>query len=204
MSSLTFTQQLTLMIIDKLLIGLVILLVVFVGQRLLETYKARQIVWAEASKERIKHIAAEWNEMNVWDCIVGDVLYQIVQILVVQDPTLAKELSSGGLRPGLHETVRVLSHAPTERIKELLAAPPETLAVKIKQSIDQGVVVDAALQANRFWLGKDLYEHCRGFQLILHRICRAIGGIDLATLKEEIPKLEKAREDVLTTLKLIK
>jgi hypothetical protein len=82
--------------------------------------------------------------------------------------------------------------------------PPEELSKRIKQSIKQGVVVEAALQANRFWLGKDLYEHCRGFQVILHRICKAIGGIDLATLKQEIPELEKAREDVLTTLKLMK
>lgn len=204
MKSLIYDHQLHLMLIDKLAIGVVILLVVFVGQRLLEAYKARQIVWAEASKERIKHIACEWNEMNKWDCLVGDILYQIVQILIVKDPTLANELSSDGLRPELDETVRVLSRAPTESIKELLREPPEELSKRIRQSIEQGEVVEDAMQANRFWLGKDLYEHCRGFQIILHRICKAIGGSDLTTLKLEIPKLEKAREDVLTTLKLIK
>jgi hypothetical protein len=98
----------------------------------------------------------------------------------------------------------VVARASADEIKKLLEKPPESLSRAIDASIAQGKVVDNALQGNPFWLGKDLYEHCRGFQTVLNTICVSIGSLDLATLKREIPKLEKRREDVLSVLQLIK
>ena len=97
MQSLTFNQQLTLMLIDKLAIGLVVVAVFYIGQRFLEAYKGRQALWTEISKERVRHIAEEWNEMNKCDCMVGDSLFEIVQIMVARDPKLASNLSSHGI-----------------------------------------------------------------------------------------------------------
>jgi hypothetical protein len=97
--NLTFNQQLLLMVIDKAVIALLVLGIVYFGQKKLESYKARQVVWTETTKERLKHIAQEWNEMNKWDCMVGDTLYEIVQIMVGRDPQLASNVSSHGMRP---------------------------------------------------------------------------------------------------------
>jgi hypothetical protein len=62
MYSLTFNQELALMLIDKAAIGLVGVGVWIFVQRRLEAYKARQALWTEISKERVQHIASEWNE----------------------------------------------------------------------------------------------------------------------------------------------
>lgn len=138
MGALTFNEQLLLMVIDKAVIALLILGFVYFGQKKLESYKARQVVWAETAKERLKHIALEWDEMNKWDCMVGDTLYQIVQIMVARDPKLASNLSSHGMRPNLSETFAVLSRASADDIKKLLENPPENLARAIAASIGQG------------------------------------------------------------------
>lgn len=192
------------MLVDKLAIGLVVVAVFYIGQRFLEAYKGRQALWTEISKERVSHIADEWNEMNKWDCMVGETLYEIVQIMVARDPKLASNLSSHGIRPSLKETSAVASLASAGEIKKLLDNPPENLARAIAASIAQGKVVENAIQGNRFWLGQDLYEHCRRFQMTLNTICTSISASDLATLKTAIPELEERREDVLSVLKLMK
>lgn len=59
MYSLSFSQELWLMLIDKAAIGAVGFGVWILVQRKLETYKAHQALWTEISKERIKHIACD-------------------------------------------------------------------------------------------------------------------------------------------------
>jgi hypothetical protein len=53
-------------------------------------------------------------------------------------------------------------------------------------------------------MGKELYEHCRKFQSILHNICASFGTMDFKSLAKQAQDLKDARQDVLTTLKLIK
>jgi hypothetical protein len=73
----------------------------------------------------------------------------------------------------------------------------------LAESRNQSDLVKISMQENRFWLGKGLYEHCQKFHGILHRICVAFGKSDFETLPKEIQALERARDDVLTTLKAI-
>jgi hypothetical protein len=206
MDPLTFNQQLALMLIDKFAIGLVILIVVFIGQRMLEAYKGKQVLWAEISKERVKHIADEWKEMNTWDSIVGNLFRRLHLILVQHLPypvTTNPEMKAE--RPTLADTAKLLAVWQNQTIPEQLSAMCEKeLRPLIDESMKQAEVVNAAVQDNRFWLGKELYNHCEQFRIILHNICVAFDAKEFGELAARADELDAYREDVLTTLRRIK
>ena len=204
---MSFREQLALTIIDKLIIGLLLSIVVFWANRLIETYKARQSLWAEIAKERVRHIAAEWNEMNKWDALVGEMFYKVTEILLEQIPNPERFRGETLLPPSLTETANLLSLLRQESIRDpnlFQVRWGEELIPIIKESVKQSDIVNTAIQTNRFWLGKDLYEHCRTFQMTLSNICVAFGKMDFKRLEQEIPRLEEIRQDVLTTVKYIK
>lgn len=206
MEPLTFNQQLTLILVDKLAIGAVIVIVVFVGQWILEAYKGRQALWTEISKERVKHIACEWNEMNKWDAIVGELYFRLRKILEGQlgDQSEGKAQATIA-RPELSETIAFLSRLnPKDIPAGLTAQCKQKLSPLIAESLRQSAAVNRALQANRFWLGKELYEHCRRFQGALANICVSFGTMDFKKLADQAKELDFVREDVLTTIKELK
>ncbi|HEU4837177.1 MAG TPA: hypothetical protein VFS90_22290 [Pyrinomonadaceae bacterium] len=204
MYSLTFNEELILMLIDKAAIGLVGVGVWIFVQRKLEAYKAHQALWTEISKERVKHIASEWNEMNKWDAMVGELYVHLQQRLEGGDPN-STAIDHKRATPELSETIEFLSQLKPEKLSAGLADEcRQALAPEIEKSMQQSVVVSEALQANRFWMGKELYEHCRIFQSILSNICRSFGTMDFKSLARQAIKLKDIREDVLTTLNQIK
>lgn len=204
--SLTFEQQLTMMLVDKLAIGVIILTIVFLGQRMLEAYKGRQALWTEISKERVKHIANEWQEMNKWDCLVGELFYHLHLILLrhlPQAPNVDAQASTGPMT--LAQTAKFLTAWSGQDIPAELRSLCETeLRPLIDKSIEQSKTVNAALQDNRFWIGKELFEHCEKFRSILHEICVAFDAKKFEELATQAQQLDGYRQDVLTTLKLIK
>ena len=106
---MNFNEQLAITIIDKLIIGLLISIAVFWASRLLETYKARQALWAEIAKERVKHIAIEWNEMNKWDALVGNMLHKITELIIEQIHSPERFYRDTLLPPSLTDTAKLLS-----------------------------------------------------------------------------------------------
>lgn len=197
-----FWEKVGLMLLEKLGVGLVVLVAVIAGQWMIERYKARRAVWTEISKERVKRIAEDWNEMNKWDGIVGDLYAKLQNIL--ESGQRNGSTAIGG-RPELSETIAFLSTFDLSQISSTLTEDCKAeLAPLIKQSEEQATVVSKTLQANRFWLGKDLYTHCRHFQKTLHNICVSFGKMDFRNLKDLAEELNHRREDVLTTLKLVK
>jgi len=206
MASLTFWQQFALMIVDKLAIGIVIVIVALIGQRIIETYKGRQALWTEISKQRVKHIACEWNEMNKWDAIVGKLYAKLQHILEseLDSQTRLNDRAKTAL-PELSETIAFLSGLNLESISGGLTEQcKQELSPLIEESVQQSAVVGVALQANRFWMGDELYKHCRRFQRTLYHICVSFGAMDFRKLAEQAKELTDCREDVLTTLKRLK
>lgn len=107
--------------------------------------------------------------------------------------------------PDLSDTIEFLSRLSPEKISAGLTEEcRRALAPEIENSMKQAEVVGKVLQAKRFWMGKELYEHCRKFQSILHKICASFGTMDFKSLAQQAQHLQDARQDVLTTLKLIK
>ncbi|MFY9619654.1 MAG: hypothetical protein WAQ99_07560 [Pyrinomonadaceae bacterium] len=198
----TFWEKAGWMLFEKLGVGVVVMGAVVAGQWMIERYKARRAVWTEISKERVKRIAEDWNEMNKWDGIVGDLYAKLQSIL--ESGRRNPGTAIGG-RPELSETIEFLSTFDLSQISSTLTEDCKAeLAPLIKQSEEQATVVSKTLQANRFWLGKDLYTHCREFQKTLHNICVSFGKMDFSNLKDLAEELNHRREDVLTTLKSVK
>ncbi|MDQ3022214.1 MAG: hypothetical protein M3R36_16825 [Bacteroidota bacterium] len=199
-------EQLILMLIDKVAIGVLILVVGFLGQRMLEAYKGRQALWTEISKERVKHIAGEWKEMNRWDSLVGDLFYRLHQILTKQfSQSTDANPKSKTEQPKLADTAEFLSRLEREILQEKLSFICEKeLRPYIDESIKQGKVVNASIQENRFWLGKELYDHCEDFRTILNNICVSFDSKEFGELAKQAKDLEKFRQDVVSILKLIK
>jgi hypothetical protein len=56
------------------------------------------------------------------------------------------------------------------------------------------------MQENRFWFGKELYEHCIGFHAALHGICTSFWSNDFEKLEPQLLRLDQERQDVLMTL----
>jgi hypothetical protein len=63
LAALTFGEEMVLAITDKLVIGIVIVLIGFVFSRLLERYKARQAVSVEVAKARVKEAGEVWKKL---------------------------------------------------------------------------------------------------------------------------------------------
>lgn len=206
MAPLSFNEQLLMMLVDKLAIGGIILIIVFFGQRMLEAYKGRQALWIEISKERVKHIAHEWREMNKWDCLVGDLFYRLHLILLEHLPHASDADAQANTGPlTLAQTAEFLAPWRGQNIpEELRLLCEKELRPLIDQSIAQSRAVNAALQDNRFWIGKELFEHCEKFRSILHDICVAFDAKKFEGLATQAEELNSYRQDVLTTLKLIK
>jgi hypothetical protein len=182
--SLTFNQELALMLIDKAAVGLVGVGVWIFVQRRLEAYKARQALWTEISKERVEHIASEWNEMNKWDAMVGELYVHLQQRLESEIPNHTA-IDHKRATPELSDTIEFLSHLNHEKISGLAEECRRALGPEIEKSIQPSLVVSDSLQANRFWMGKELYDHCRKFQAILSNICRSFGTMDFKKLAEQ-------------------
>jgi hypothetical protein len=198
----SINQQIGMMLLEKLGVGVIVLSAVVVGQWIIERYKGRRAVWTEISKERVKHIAEDWTEMNKWDGIVGDLYVELQRILETRfERTGEKRLGC----PELSETIAFLSTLDLSTVSRNLTDECKAeLDPLIAQSMKQSDVVQRVLQANRFWLGKKLYEHCREFQKTLHDICMSFDTMDFPRLAVLAEELNERRQDVLTTLKLVK
>ncbi len=61
---MSFAEQLTITIVDKLLIGMVVAIAVFLFSRNLERLKSRQALTSEFAKQRVLKLAELWNSLD--------------------------------------------------------------------------------------------------------------------------------------------
>jgi hypothetical protein len=206
MVSPDFYEKLFLMVIDKLAIAAVIAGLVFFGQRKIEAFKGRQSFEVEISKERVKHIADEWEAMNAWDSAVGQLIGRFTDLILAEQPQLSTGLRLTELVPqDLKTTAELLARLQRKPDAETLIKNrcQEVLRPYLDESKAKALVVNEKIQQNRFWLGKELYEHCRRFQRRLGNVCVAFDHNDYEQLRENILSLDDERDDVLMTLKKI-
>jgi hypothetical protein len=144
--------------------------------------------------------------MNKWDSVVGDLIYKFAVLVGEQRPDLKSKMDlNASWQPDLKQIAEVLSQLQRDpkTTDQLRQRCEVELGPLLADSRKQSDVVKISMQENRFWLGKGLYEHCQKFHGILHRICVAFGQSDFGALPKEIQALDRARDDVLTTLKTI-
>ena len=62
-----FREKLILTIIDKLIIGLIVVMALYFGNKGLEQYKSNQSLVVEFSKQKIAKIAETWTHIYEWE-----------------------------------------------------------------------------------------------------------------------------------------
>jgi hypothetical protein len=70
MFDLPFWKSLILMVADKLVIGAIIAVVVYLAQKRLEAFRFEQSLQNEIAKERVQSLANGWKALNAWDFAV--------------------------------------------------------------------------------------------------------------------------------------
>jgi|SRR5687767_10969609 len=207
MDALDFNQHVQLMLIDKVLIAAIVGVLIYIAQKKLEAYKGQQSFQVEIAKERVKHIADEWNAMNEWDSAVGRLLAKFTELMVNEQPQASGGMSAGHVvQPDLTATADLLARVQKDpvAVAAIKDRCKDALGPYMEESRKRSEIVNSQIQKNRFWLGKSLYEHCRDFQRKLGKVCGAFDSGNYNNLPNDIRELEKGRDDVLLVLKKIK
>jgi hypothetical protein len=91
-----------------------------------------------------------------------------------------------------------------EVIADLKRDCEEALKPFLVESAKRANVAKAVMQENRFWFGKELYDHCSDFHAALHKVCVSFEKKDFAALPEQLKVLKKRRQNVLTVLQTVR
>jgi hypothetical protein len=203
---MTFKQELLLMILDKLVITAIVGLALMWLQKKLEAFKERQSLDTEITKQRVASISKGWKALNAWDLAVSDIICEFARIIREQDPELKPDagLDELGL-PKLTEIVDWLAKLKnSSALVQIRQQCDRELSKFLEKSDEESKKARLIMQENRFWFGKDLYEHCLRFHAALHGVCTAFGDQDFDKLKSQLLKLDEQRQDVLMTLQGIR
>ena len=153
------------LILDRFLLGGILLFCGFVLNGWLEKSKARLAFANEMAKQRVAYVAAAWTAISEAESSI-EVVFHAALPLLTKDPR--DEV-------GLTKLV-----GPLQRESEK----------KVARAI--GII-----QANRFWLGEDLYDRLRGFDNLLVDQVRAFEGANAEELGRLRTKTDEARMSIL-------
>ena len=87
-----FVQNLILTIVDKLIIGGLILLAGYVLNRALEHYKAKDAFTKEIARKRVDEMGEVWSAQYEYDFLIGDMEDVIARIKLMQSGRLERDL----------------------------------------------------------------------------------------------------------------
>ena len=121
-------DHIILAIIDKLIIGLIILIVGLFANKFIERYKAKQALYSELAKERIKKISECWQLAYESEAFIKRMVRKAAEI----------------------QYLHIENKADMDRklIEEI--SPMEQRSKKLSEDFQQYV------DQNKFWLGKEL------------------------------------------------
>lgn len=192
------------MLLEKLVVALIVGGALLWVQKKLEAFKASQSLDTEIAKQRVANIAKGWQSLNAWDQAVTDVICEFVRIVRAQNPKLEPGLDDLGL-PKLAEIAKWLAGLKgSPALEQIRQQCDLKLKELLEKSSEESKKAQIAMQENRFWFGKDLYEHCLGFHAALHGVCTAFFDDDFDKLKLQLLELDNQRQDVLMTLQGIR
>jgi len=202
-----FWKALILMLADKLVIGAIIAGVVYLAQKRLEAFRSEQSLQNEINKERIHSVAKGWNALNAWDLTVTHLIARFAS-LVRERCGLSDNAGLDEL--GLPDLVAIADwlngqlRANSSAIAEIKRDCEDVLKPFLIESVARSNNAKAVMQENRFWFGKELYDHCRHFHAALHQVCISFEKKDFADLPKRLKVLEARRQNVLIVLQTIR
>jgi hypothetical protein len=166
---MTFEQQVQLILIDKLAIGLLIAIAVFGLNRILEKYRSAQAFQNEIAKQRVSRISEVWSQLYSFESLVSQIIYYSSNLHELYDKDPAK-----------------LEYELSKDIAPLDKKAAET-ADAVRDVADR----------NRFWLGEDLYQRFRAYHTNLFQSHKAFESRDVQTLQRLKSEREQMKQDVL-------
>jgi hypothetical protein len=212
---MSFNQQVILILVDKLIIGLLLAITAYLASRALESYKKRQALAGEIAKQRVQKIAEVWEHLSEWDFLIEELLRRLARVVITQHPDDYEHLTDGTQQRKISITSSAQVYNAMEVLDAILSkhrymriadfgSDWETHITPILNEIDaKSKVVGNIIRKNEFWLGLKLTSSCRAFEKGVDDIRGAFDGMDLGLIKIFFHNLEDLRKNVLTILKEI-
>lgn len=194
------------MVADKLVIGAIIAVVVYLAQKRLEAFRFEQSLQNEIAKERVQSLANGWKALNAWDFAVTRLIAKFAD-LVRQRCGLSDDVGLDEL--GLPDIVAIADwlsgqlQSNSAVIADIKRDCEEALKPLLDESIARANEAKEVMQENRFWFGKELYDHCCRFHAALHQVCVSFGNKNFEGLPKQLKDLDGRRQNVLTVLQTI-
>lgn len=157
-----FQEKLVLIIVQYLAVGLIVAFAGYLFSKSLEHYKAREAVFGEFAKQRIKVIAECWSEMYKLEATLNSFIRRAAEL----------QLEHSG------------------NVAQLQTAMQNELAPVEDKSKAQASAAHAKVEESRFWLGEDLYSKFRDYNNFLMEYGSAFVKGDLQKFKSLESKIK--------------
>jgi len=129
-----FTQNLILTIVDKLAIGLIVLLVAYLVNRSLEELKSRFAFSNEIAKIRAQKTGEIWSELYGWEAVAEELIEKTTSFKLIQDGYAPEKY--GWTKENLEKRISELSKSSYAKRQDFLSI----------------------VEQNHFWVGEELYN----------------------------------------------
>ena len=158
-------------LVDKLLIGLILVVAGVFANNLVEKYKSEEGFRTELNKTRVARIGEVWEGLYIYEASVDNVLNHFTQIILETKNNEKLELE--------------------RRQTEL---PP---LIKTQQSALADLI--ASTHKNRFWIGEETYKEINNYIDILSDLITAYSEYNVDKIAELDIRREELRRGVIST-----
>jgi hypothetical protein len=193
----SFNEQLIITIVDKLAIGLTIVLVGLFANAILERFKSKQALITELAKIRAGRLSEVWELLYEQEALINKSMMKAVSYRL-------------SLWKGAKDRRDYFKKDFQEAISEALSY--------IKSSEEIAEKFENALEKNRFWIGEKLFRKCRQHKNMLasfaHDFSEAFpenkdldieNCVDiLGQFNTNLSKMDESRIDIEKSLKYIR
>lgn len=185
----TFKKDVTLLVLDKVVFGLLIVVAAFLLNRILDQHRAQITFEAEFAKARADRVAGILSLEARRDSVI--LRLTAAELRAVQALRAQDEAHQSGSQKELEAATQALARSATQisRAQAVLNGLPR---------------IQPVLDANRFWLGRSLYASLAHHLALEHRVeSRApviITSIDAHKLRADIAAIHELQEEARNPL----
>jgi hypothetical protein len=142
---MTFQEELTLLIVDKIALGALIGIIAFIANGIIERIRLRHSIHTEIAKLRINYISKYWQD---YQCIIGKIEDIHLSAMAIEH-RITKEMP-------IEEVIKLLQEHKVS--KETIKKYNIELLPRIKVVQNDIITLEKYFENNRFWLGDKIYK----------------------------------------------
>jgi hypothetical protein len=164
----TFSQKLTLLLIDKFFLALIIAVAGYIISKMLERYKSKQALFNEIAKEEIKRISDCWQLAYESESLIMRIVRRTAEIQHENEANVNLQ------RDLLNREIEPLFTSSTNKTAEFL------------DCIDK----------NRLWINNNLFDTFRKFHKYLITYLEAYAAHNIEQLKTSQMEIENLKQSI--------